>query len=300
MTRDVLENLGSRIDEVFFFIGVALLGIELAEGWFKGSLKGRTFADMFASASTQLPFILVEVVLLTTAYGLYTVVSASLVTWALPLSVSTAILAVLVADFFYYWEHRLAHEIRFLWLQHAVHHSSRFMNIITGVRFGPFEGVWSVVALFPMVLIGFPPELIIFGSLVVIAYQTWIHTELIGKLGPLEWVLNTPSHHRVHHGCDDKYLDKNYAGILIVWDRLFGTFQEEEETPRYGLVRDFDSINPPVVWFSELPQYFRDLNAARTWHEVWMRTFGPPDWSPVRNEHQPGGRKVVRGVDAAE
>ena len=300
MTRDVLENLGSRIDEVFFFIGAALLGIELLEGWFRGSLKGRTFADMFASASTQLPFILVEVVLLTTAYGLYTVVSASLVTWTLPLSVGTAILAVLVADFLYYWEHRLAHEIRFLWLQHAVHHSSRFMNIITGVRFGPFEGVWSVVALFPMVLIGFPPELIIFGSLVVIAYQTWIHTELIGKLGPLEWVLNTPSHHRVHHGCDEKYLDKNYAGILIVWDRLFGTFQAEEETPRYGLVRDFDSINPPVVWFSELPQYFRDLKAAQTWHEVWMRTFGPPDWSPARSEPRPGGTKVVRGVDAVE
>ncbi len=300
MTSDVLESLGNRIDEVFFYIGVAVLGIELIEGWIKGSLKGRTFADMFASASTQLPFILVEVVVLTAAYGLYTLVSAAFVTWAFPISVGTAVLAVLVADFLYYWEHRLAHEIRFLWLQHAVHHSSRFMNIITGVRFGPFEGVWSMIALFPMVLIGFPPELIIFGNLVVIAYQTWIHTELIGKLGPVEWVLNTPSHHRVHHGCDDKYLDKNYAGILIVWDRLFGTFQVEEETPRYGLKRDFDSINPPVVWFSELPQYFRDLKAARSWREVWMRTFGSPDWSPQPKPDDRTGTRSLHGVDAAK
>ena len=86
-----------------------------------------------------------------------------------------------------------------------------------------------------MLLIGFPPELIFFGIVVVLAYQTWLHTEFVGKLGPLEWVLNTPSHHHVHHGCDQKYLDKNYAGILIVWDRMFGSFQEEEETPNYGL-----------------------------------------------------------------
>ncbi|MCG8325866.1 MAG: sterol desaturase family protein, partial [Thiotrichales bacterium] len=192
----------------------------------------------------------------------------------------TVALAVLVADFLYYWEHRLAHEVRILWLHHAVHHSSRHMNITTAFRFGPFEGVWGAVMLFPMVLMGFPPELAIFGGLVVLAYQTWLHTELIGKLGPLEWLLNTPSHHRVHHGSDDAYLDRNYGGILILWDRLFGSFQAETERPRYGLTRDFDSVNPLVVWFSELPQFFRDLAAARSWREVWMLTFGPPGWRP--------------------
>ncbi len=93
-------------------------------------------------------------------------------------------------------------------------------------------------------------------------------------------MLNTPSHHRVHHGCDDKYLDKNYAGILIIWDRMFGTFQEEVETPRYGLKRDFDSQNPFVVWFSELPELFRNLRDAKSVHEVRMRLFGPPGWEP--------------------
>ena len=280
MTGTALEQVGARIDEAFFLIGAALLAIELLKGWITGSLRGRAFADMLASASTQLPFLLVDIVVFTSAYGLYVLVSDGFVAWSFPVTVWSVALAVLVADFLYYWEHRLAHEIRFLWLHHAVHHSSRYMNIVTGFRFGPFEGVWSVIVLFPMVLIGFPPELVVLGSLVVLAYQTWIHTELIGKLGPVEWLINTPSHHRVHHGCDEKYLDRNYGGILILWDRLFGTFQAEEERPRYGLKRDFDSINPLAVWFSELPLFFTDLWHARNWHEVRMRVFGRPGWTP--------------------
>ncbi len=113
----------------------------------------------------------------------------------------------------------------------------------------------------------------------MLAYQTWIHTELIGKLGVVDRVLNTPANHRVHHGCDDKYIDRNYGGILIVWDRLFGTYQAEEETPRYGLKRDFHSVNPLVVWFSELPQFVCDVRNARTWRDRWMYMFGPPGWA---------------------
>ncbi|MEM7025051.1 MAG: sterol desaturase family protein [Pseudomonadota bacterium] len=280
MTEDLLGRVSGRIDDAFLIIGAVILLIELVEGWFKGSLRRRAFADMLASFSTQVPFILVEVFVLTGAYALYVMVSELWISWTMPITAGTVVLAVLVADFLYYWEHRLAHEIRFLWLQHAVHHSSRYMNIITGIRFGPLEGLWTMVALFPMVLAGFPPELVIFGNLAVLAYQTWLHTEVIGKLGPLEWMLNTPSHHRVHHGSDAKYLDRNYAGVLIVWDRLFGTFQVEEERPRYGLSRDFDSVNPLAVWFSELPQFVRDLCAARSGYEAWMRLFGPPSWRP--------------------
>jgi len=280
MTSDALETLGSQIDEAFFLIGGAILAIELIGGLIKGTLRWRSLGDMVASASTQLPFILIQITLLTGAFGIYVLISESLITWTLPITAGTIVLAVLVADFTYYWEHRLAHEIRVLWLHHAVHHSSRHMNIVTGFRFGPFEGVWSIIAHLPMLFIGFSPEMLLFGNLAVLAYQTWIHTELIGKLGPAEWVMNTASHHRVHHGCDDKYLDRNYAGILIIWDRLFGTFQVEEETPCYGLKRDFDSVNPLVVWFSEFPGFFRDLKNARSWGEAWMRTFGRPDWTP--------------------
>lgn len=284
MNIDALEQLGNRIDESFFIIGVAILAIELTKGLFGKTLKWRGVADMLSSISTQVPFLLFEIFIFSSAYSLYWLIYDNYISWGFGINLTSIIFAVLVADFVYYWEHRFAHQVRVLWIHHAVHHSSRYMNISTGVRFGPFEGVWSMLISLPMVFIGFPPELIIFGNLVVLAYQTWIHTELIGKLGPVEYLLNTPSHHRVHHGCDDKYLDKNYAGILILWDRLFGTFQEEEETPRYGLARDFHSTNPIKVWFSELPLFIHDLVNSKTIMELGYRLFGPPHWRPDTTE----------------
>lgn len=276
MTAETLARAGGAIDEAFFIIGLAMLGIEIAKQLFERRLTRTGFFDMVASVSTQIPFLIVEALLLAAAYVGFVVLSETVVTWAMPITVWTAILAVLVCDFVYYWEHRWAHQVRLLWTQHAVHHSSRFMNITVAVRFGPFEGVWTAIMHLPLVLIGVPPELIFFGILVVLSYQTWIHTELIGRLGPLEGVLNTPANHRVHHGCDEAYIDKNYGGILIVWDRLFGTWEPEAQTPRYGLVRDFDSVNPIAVWFSELPGLVRDLAAARTWSHARRVLFAPP------------------------
>ena len=274
-----LEALTAQVDDVFFLIGAAILLIEIAEMAFKGNLKAKTFGEMLASASTQIPYLIVETFILTGAYGLYWVISQSL-PWGIPVTWWSLVLVVLLADITYYWEHRIAHEVRILWTQHAVHHSSRDMNIVTGVRFGPLEGVWSLIAHLPLAFMGFAPEAIIFGVIAVLAYQTWLHTELIGKLGPLEWVLNTPSHHRVHHGCDDKYLDRNYGGILIVWDRLWGTFQSEEETPRYGLTRDFDSRNPIKVWFSEWPDLIKDIGQAKSLRQIVNILSRPPGWAP--------------------
>lgn len=274
-----IEILTTQIDEVFFLIGAVILLIEIGEMAFKGEFRAKTVGEMLASASTQIPYLLVETFILTGAYGLYWIIAQGL-PWTIPVTWWSLVLIVVLADITYYWEHRIAHEVRILWTQHAVHHSSRDMNIVTGVRFGPLEGVWSLIAHLPLAFIGFAPEAIIFGVIAVLAYQTWLHTELIGKLGPLERVLNTPSHHRVHHGCDDKYLDKNYGGILIVWDRLWGTFQEEEETPRYGLKRDFDSRNPVKVWFSEWPQLIRDVWHAQSWGEAWSVLFRAPGHAP--------------------
>lgn len=280
MTLDTVFQLATQIDEVFFLIGVAILLIEILEALFKRSLRGKTLLEMVASASTQIPYLLIEVTLMTAAYSALYVISYAYVPWSIPVTIWTVLLALIVADFTYYWEHRIAHQVRLLWTQHAVHHSSRDMNIVTSVRFGPLESLWSLIAHIPMVLIGFPPDLIFACVIVVLAYQTWLHTELIGKLGPLEYVLNTPSHHRVHHGCDAKYLDKNYAGILMIWDRMFRSFKEEDETPNYGLTTEFDSQNPLRVWFSEIPGLVRDLRVARSWREVWMRLFAPPGWKP--------------------
>ena len=274
-----LETLTTQVDEVFFMIGAAILLIEIAEALFKGELRARTVGEMFVSASTQLPYLFVEAVILTGAYSLYWVIHFA-TPWAIPTTWWTLAIVVVLADITYYWEHRIAHEVRLLWTQHAVHHSSRDLNIVTGVRFGPLEGLWSLIAHLPLALMGFAPEAVIFGVIFVLAYQTWLHTSLIGKLGPLEWVLNTPSHHRVHHGCDEKYLDKNYGGVLIVWDRLWGTFQVEEETPRYGLKRDFDSRNPVQVWFSELPGLARDVFGAKSFGAALGYLFRPPGWAP--------------------
>ncbi|NRB03181.1 MAG: sterol desaturase family protein [Rhodobacteraceae bacterium] len=282
MTQTLILELADQIEVVFFTLGGAILLIELAEAFFKGDHKGRTILEMIVSASTQIPYLFVEVIILTSFYGLYYLLSVALVPWNIPITWWSIIAVLIAADFIYYWEHRIAHEVRLLWTQHAVHHSSRDYNIVTGVRFGPLEGVWSLLAHLPLILLGFPPELVFFGVIVVLAYQTWLHTELIGKLGPLEWVLNTPSHHRVHHGSDDKYLDKNYGGISIIWDRLFGTFQVEEETPRYGLKRDFNSKNPVRVWFSEIPGLVRDMAGAKSWGDMWRYLVKHPGWTPDR------------------
>ncbi len=282
MTPETLTKLGENIEFTFIIFSALIFAIELAEVFFKGSHKGKRLLEMVASASTQIPYLVVEALILTGAYTLFYVFAYENIAWMMPLTWTTIALAVLVADITYYWEHRIAHQVRILWTQHAVHHSSRDFNIITGVRFGALEGVWSILAHVPMIFMGFPPEAIFFGIITVLAYQTWIHTETIGKLGPLEWILNTPSHHRVHHGSDRKYLDKNYAGILIIWDRMFGSFQEEEETPRYGLTTDFDSQNPLRVWTSELPELGRDLKNAKSTSEVAGYLFKGPGWRPKK------------------
>ena len=280
MTSESFFTLSERIDEVFFFIGASVLLIEVLEAIFKGNLRKKTLMEMLASASTQIPFLLVEIFVMTFAYGVLYMVSANFVSWQIPTTWVTVIVALVLVDLTYYWEHRIAHQVRLLWTQHAVHHSSRDYNIITSIRFGPFESLWALIMHIPLVLIGFAPDVVFGCSLIVLGYQTWLHTEVIGKLGPLEWVLNTPSHHRVHHGADAKYLDKNYGGILIIWDRMFGSFQVEEERPRYGLTTDFDSQNPIKVWFSELPALMKDLRNAKSGQEVWMRLFGRPGWKP--------------------
>ncbi|GAA6136873.1 hypothetical protein NBRC116583_06200 [Arenicella sp. 4NH20-0111] len=283
-----VSDLGTDIDDVFFLFGCAILVIEILKSLFTGTFKWRGVADMLANVSTQIPFLLVEVFVLSAAYYLYLAIQSTFIFWSFSLSWGSVIGAIIVADFLYYWEHRLAHVVRVLWISHAVHHSSRYMNITTGVRFGAFEGVWSMLALLPMVLIGFPPELIVFGSLVVLAYQTWIHTELIDRLGVLESWINTPSNHRVHHGSDSLYLDKNFGGILIIWDRIFGTYQAEIDTPRYGLDKTFDSVNPLRVWFSEFPQFFKDIARSDSAKEVFMRFFARPEWQPKTDLGQLG------------
>jgi sterol desaturase/sphingolipid hydroxylase (fatty acid hydroxylase superfamily) len=189
--------------------------------------------------------------------------------------------ALFVADdLSYYWFHRVSHESRLFWASHVVHHSSQHYNLSTALR-----QTWVPMTYLPfwlwMPLVGFPVWMVLLAQSWSLIYQFWIHTERVRKLPePFELVLNTPSHHRVHHGSNQQYLDKNYGGILIVWDRLFGTWTVEGERVRYGLTKNLDTFNPMKVAFHEYGAMWRDTRAAKGVRNKLGVVFHGPGWSP--------------------
>lgn len=219
-----------------------------------------------------------------TAYGLIFIVTLWLVEqvvlWHIPINVYTWILAVMAADFSYYWMHRIEHKVRFLWAIHSVHHSSKEFDLTTGLRLAWVEGLFEWAFFVPMVLLGFDVVQVTMGIIVVVAYQTWIHTEHIGKLGYLDKIINTPSVHRVHHGSNVKYIDKNFGGILMLWDKLFGTYQAEEEKVMYGLLQNIDTSNPISINLYEWKEMFKDIRKAKSFKDKWKYILKPPGWSP--------------------
>jgi sterol desaturase/sphingolipid hydroxylase (fatty acid hydroxylase superfamily) len=182
-------------------------------------------------------------------------------------------------EFCYYWYHRTAHQIRWLWATHAVHHSISYFNLSAAYRLG-WTGWLSGNMLFfmPLSWLGFHPIAIGIGLSLNLLYQFWIHTELIAKLGILEWVFNTPSHHRVHHAANPEYIDRNFGGVLIIFDRLFGTFAVEKSTERikYGLTHPLHSQNPFKVALHEWYKICRDLLTAKTWRDRLQVILGAP------------------------
>lgn len=197
--------------------------------------------------------------------------------------------AFLLLDCAYYWFHRASHRINFIWATHAVHHQSEEYNLSVALRQSWFQPVLTVPFYLPLAVLGVPPAMFVTVHTLDILYQFWIHTRAIGRMGPLEWILNTPSHHRVHHGIDPKYIDKNYAGTLIVWDRMFGTFQAEEEEPTYGTVKPFASFNPTwanVAYWIEIARLA--ARCPRLGDKLWA-PFAPPEWRPT----ELGGNVVI-------
>ncbi|WP_461535058.1 sterol desaturase family protein [Spongorhabdus nitratireducens] len=208
--------------------------------------------------------------------------------WTIEITgLASGFLFFLLLEFCYYWHHRWAHEIRWLWATHCVHHTPADMNLSVSGRLG-WTGLisGSVIFFAPLALIGFHPLAIFLGLSASLFYQIWIHTELVGKLGPLEWVFNTPSHHRAHHGSNRRYINKNYGGVLIIYDRIFGTFVEEivdeSEPVVYGLTRPVNSNNPFRIALHEWFNMARDLNQATSWKHIPGYLFGPPGWKPGR------------------
>lgn len=189
-------------------------------------------------------------------------------------------LLLVAYDLCYYWSHRGHHMVRILWASHVVHHSSQRFNLSTALR-QPWTSVTSWIFYIPLIVAGVHPALLAFCGSINLVYQFWIHTERIDRMPRwFEAVLNTPSHHRVHHASQGSYLDRNFGGMLIVWDRFFGTFAPERERCVYGLTKNINSYNPVRVAFHEYAAIARDLRAARSWRQVLGYLFGPPGWRP--------------------
>jgi sterol desaturase/sphingolipid hydroxylase (fatty acid hydroxylase superfamily) len=212
---------------------------------------------------------------------LYTVLFAYVAPWQLPIGEwYTWVIAFLGVDFLFYWSHRVSHRVRLIWATHQAHHSSEYFNFATALR-----QKWNISAAvlmwIPLPLLGIPPALVFFAYSLNLIYQFWIHTERIGTMwAPFEFVFNTPSHHRVHHGCDPEYLDRNYGGVFIIWDRMFGSFAPEIRRPRYGLTKPVGTHN---IWRLQTHEYAaiaRDVRSASTWRARLGYIFGPPGWAP--------------------
>ena len=211
--------------------------------------------------------------------GLYIVVHQQFSTgsWSLE-SPLLWVIALVMYDFFYYWKHRMGHEVSVLWAAHIAHHSSEYFNLSTALRQSSTGALFSWMFYIPMAVVGVPPKMFITVALIDLLYQYWVHTELIGKLGWMEKIFVTPSNHRVHHGQNDYCIDVNYGGIFIIWDRLFGTYADERDDEKvcFGVRKPLNSLNP--VWanlhyYVELWQRSRQAHGLRAKMDVW---FGPP------------------------
>ena len=262
----------------FFFV---LIGVELLVARARGRSVYR-LADAIGDLGCG---VAQQVVLVFAGAGLLAAYAVVHDRWRLhtfaPSSAAPWLLAFVAVDFVYYWWHRLSHEVNVLWAAHVVHHQSEDYNLAVALRQAVATSFTSLPFYLPLALLGVPTVVYATVSAFSTLYQFWIHTELLGKLGPLELVLNTPSHHRVHHAVNPRYLDRNYGATLIVWDRIFGTFAEEREPPIYGTVKPLGSFNPvwaQVAYWVELWRKGRTLPDGRDRVRLWLAR---PDWPPA-------------------
>jgi sterol desaturase/sphingolipid hydroxylase (fatty acid hydroxylase superfamily) len=200
----------------------------------------------------------------------------NLVPWQLPNNWFTFLLCFFILDLCRYWAHRISHEQRFWWATHVTHHSSEYLNWSTAMRVSWTQQI-KLVFFTPIPLLGFDPIVFLICHQIAVIFQFWVHTEVIPKLpAPIEFLFVTPSHHRVHHAKNTKYIDKNYGSTFIIWDRLFNTFQEEEETPIYGITKQINSYNPIYLNFHEWVDIYKDFRKAKSWKEKIQAVFGRP------------------------
>ncbi|MGW4374001.1 sterol desaturase family protein [Streptomyces albidoflavus] len=244
--------------------------------------KGHSWPDSRTNLVMGMGSLVSTAVLKAATLVLFVYLYAALTPWHLPTDTWWSWVLLLIAvDLAWYTNHRFSHRVRIGWAGHQAHHSSEYFNLTTAVRqkWNP----WSEAIFWaPLPLLGFAPWTIYVAFSFNLIYQFFTHTEAVGKLPrPVEFVLNTPSHHRVHHASDPEYLDKNYGGILIVWDRLFGTFQEETHRPTYGLTKPVDTYNVFTLQYHEYGNILADVRSAPRLRDKLGYVFRPPGWKPA-------------------
>ena len=261
---------------VFFL----LIGIEVAWSAWTGR-KVYRFNDFVANLGCGIGSQVVGAFSKAMIFAVYLWIYENARLFTLETTALTWLVTFLLVDVLYYWFHRLSHEVNFLWAAHIVHHQSEEYNLSVALRQSWWQGLLSFWFYVPIALLGVHPLVIVTVGAFVTLYQFWIHTKALGRLGPLEFIFNTPSHHRVHHGSDPKYIDRNHAGTLIIWDKLFGTFQPEEEEPAYGITTPLGTWDPLKANF----HYWAELGALARRSTHWadkVRVFlKPPGWRPA-------------------
>lgn len=263
ITENELYELEVFLGDWFFVLSLGFLAIELVVYAVRKRFSWGLIGDTATNFVTQVFFFGISLVLFYTFYISGLSFFHQFALFEIDINWMTVIICIVLADVAYYWEHRFSHRVALAWATHTVHHSSPHFNISVAYRFGPMDAFWPLFFHVPLVLLGFNPFVVIFAETFVLLYQTALHTEIIGKLPrPIEAVFNTPSHHRVHHGANEEYIDKNYAGIFIIWDRMFGTFAEEKEKVVYGITTPLDTVNPFVVFFHGLAGLWEKIRAT--------------------------------------
>lgn len=256
-----------------------LIAAEAAWGWYRGMQIYRVndaVGDLMCGVSSQLVGLATKIV----SAGAYIAAWQHLRLFDLQANLSTWVITFLLVDFAYYLWHRWTHSMNLGWASHVVHHQSEEYNLAVALRQSMTSTLTSWPFYLPLALLGVPPLVALTCMALNTLYQFWIHTETVDRLGPLEWVLNTPSHHRVHHGVNPQYLDKNHAGVLIIWDRFFGTFEPEVERPVYGTVKKLDSLDPvwANVWW--IDRMVRTAIATPRWQDKLGVFFRGPAFAP--------------------
>ncbi len=254
-----------------------MLALVLVE-WLVGTYKKRKLyegKDFLSSAAIGVGNLLVDIAIKAGLLGVF-IVFYNLSPLRIPYTWWSLLLAILVIDFTRYWAHRWGHELRLFWATHVTHHSSENYNLAVSFRLSWTQHI-KFIFYIPAIMMGFHPVVFFIANQLGVLYQFWVHTELIKKLpAPIEYIFVTPSHHRVHHGRNPKYIDKNYGSTFIIWDRIFGTFQEEEEKVDYGITTPITSYNPVWLNFHEWKALVRDLKQARGIRDVFKILFGYP------------------------